>query len=135
MMRVIVLILAIFFSVGATGEVVVVSAKDSEIIELSQSKLKRLYLGKVDKIHGRQVNVYIIDNEKLHHQFIHDYMDIHPRQFARIWLKSVFTGKVKMLTKLSDTEELILKLKKDSRALGYIYKKDLTSDLQIVDVK
>ncbi len=129
-----ILIICICFASVSGGEIVIVASKESPFSTMSKAELKKLYIGKQTTIQNSFTHPTLQKSKPIHKKFLKLFLKMNARQFARTWQKLVFTGKAQMPKKLNSDKELLEYLNKNSDAIGYMDKTNITSAVKIIKV-
>ena len=128
-----VLLMWLGISISYAGTVVIVnpSVKTKEI---STQMLGRIYAMQIKNWNdGQPVKVFTFpSNSKFHHQFVITQMKIQPHQLERFWNRLIFTGTDRTPAVVSNTQEMIQKVKQTPGAIGYVSDSDVTSDVKVL---
>lgn len=117
-----ILILALFtvLPASAVGEVVVVTGADSKVENVSGVELRRLWLGKSDKVNGQQAEPIDTDDGK--EEFCEKYLGKTFKQVKKYFIKEGLKGGATPPRKVKDTEELMKELSSNPAAIGFLDK-------------
>ncbi|MFV1982707.1 MAG: hypothetical protein ACC657_04140 [Thiohalomonadales bacterium] len=126
--------LSFIFSSDSYADIIIITNENSPINEISETKLKKLWLGKTKKIKsiGR---IYIIDlpeNNTETRIFYKNIINKKPKQVKAYWAKISFIGKG-FPPKVVEDDSAVIKwvLEKNNR-IGYINSKSKTKNIKIL---
>jgi hypothetical protein len=118
----------------AQNVVLVVSSK-SNLNEIKESELKSFFMGRTTELKKQSFKPTLLSKQKLHQEFVENYLHETPRKFSQKWQKLIFTGRAIKPEVYESEEEFILALQGDSTLIGYILDTKLTEDIKVVVVK
>jgi len=128
-----VLLMWLGISISYAGTVVIVnpSVKTQEI---STQMLGRIYAMQIKNWNdGQPVKVFTFpSNSKFHHQFVITQMKLQPHLLERLWNRLIFTGTGRTPTVVSNSQEMIQKVKQTPGAIGYVTDSDVTSNVNVL---
>lgn len=126
MKRVIPFIFFFYPLIVATGvvqsaEYVLIVNKDNPISSLTRSEVKKIFLGKKNYWpDGQRIDVLLLKNSDVHHDFVYEVLNKSPRQLSMYWKQVLFSGAGIPPKTFTDPESLKALVASDPKAIGYI---------------
>ena len=130
MKKLIIFLLSITFLQAENIAVVVSNSFDAT--ELSKSQIKRIFLAKTNRVNSTKVKVVELKNTSYKKEFYKQVSGKSQSQLRSYWTTLIFTGKAQPPKQLQDMQELIEKMKADSRIITYIPVSKITKDMKVL---
>jgi ABC-type phosphate transport system substrate-binding protein len=112
---------------------VIVTNKNSDLVNIDDNKLKKIYLKKIKYID--EIKVKAVDNKMLKSHFDKTVLKKSKSQIKAYWAKMIFSGRAKPHITLKNDKEVINKIKNsDKNTIGYILQKSITKDIKVLKV-
>ena len=137
-MRLIIRILLFLIVVGgwtlesAAAEIAVIVSKDLDLASLSQSDIKRVFLGKKRKLAGKKVKLVDLKNSDISARFYADIIGKSGASLRKYRAKLIFTGRGRAPKEVSTPSEVKSFVSSESGAIGYIPASDLDASVKAV---
>lgn len=122
-----------FMSTLAYAEVsVIVNAANADSID--KKLVKRIYLGKVKNFpSGSKIKVISLgDSDAATEQFRQSALKKSNSQYKSYWSKIAFTGKGTPPSEVNSADEMIIEIKKNPNAIGFVDSSNVTSDVKVI---
>lgn len=85
---------------------------------------------------GSPITVYVLqDDDPLHKKFCKQRLNVFPDQIRKAWDKLVFSGTGQAPMLLENKEEMLKKVSETRGAVGYLSGKDLTANVEILEIE
>lgn len=129
---------SVFFGVNRAfaGEVAIICHPDTPESALSQSDIKKIFLGRKTRWSNNQkIHFAVMKGSDFHETFLKTYIGKTPSQFDVYWKKMVFTGKGGLPKSFSSTEDMIQYAADTPGAIGYVPEGLATESIKSLSVK
>lgn len=125
----------LFMPIMVSGEIVVIVHADSEITDVSQRDVKRLFLGKSQKLPGgaSKMMVFNLPRESdLRTEFENKVLMKTQQQLRSYWVGMVFSGKATPPMVVDGEDDVIRRVLSHPNGIGYIDRKHLDNSVKAV---
>lgn len=121
----------------AWAEVVVVTAGDSPVRELTSTQLADIYLGRLTRLPDGRPVVPIDQGEqsRVYEIFYQQYLGRSPAQIRSHWSRLIFTGRGQPPKSVANEAALAEALKQNLNAIGYMEADALPEGLRVIDIE
>lgn len=118
---VITFITSVCFSTLSQAEVLVIVNESSALTTVKYKELRRLYLGKSDRIGGQRFEtVNLPDKSNTKVEFDHFVLNKNADKMQSYWAKRIFAGKGHPGETLSDDDAVVQWVSKSTGRIGYV---------------
>ena len=132
-MRTIITALLICFCSAVYSQTVVVVPTDSMVKSLSDLDVANIFLARTNRYPNGEKSIPIeLKNDILREMFYQNISGKTPKQLTAYWTTLVFTGKGRPPKGYMTNNELMHKFEMDSRAITYLDKAHVTSNMRVV---
>lgn len=134
-MKNLILIIGLLISFVQSEEIILVASEEFKLSALSQSEVKRLYLGKstnIDNVEIQAINQE--QNASITSEFLEQYLGMNRQKYIKWWLKQQIIGRARPLKIYKSDEEIIEFILEDKQAIGYIYKSQFKPGLKVITI-
>ena len=125
----------VFIFVSWADEISVIGNKDVVVNSLNINEIRSIFLGEKIKWDNDQKIIFVILKNKIHEDFLGQYIGTAPAQYRNYWRKMVFTGKSRSPRAFKSTEKLIDYISGTSGSIGYIHPDDYNDKVKIISVE
>lgn len=121
----------------AWAEVVVVTAGDSPVRELTSTQLADIYLGRLTRLPDGRPVVPIDQGEqsRVYEIFYQQYLGRSPAQIRSHWSRLIFTGRGQPPKSVANEAAMAEALKQNLNAIGYMEADALPEGLRVIDIE
>ena len=137
-MKYIIIFLMVVFFMGNSvhAEVLFIANKSVNEKNMSSREIKDIFLGKKKKwSDNTKIHFVILDNEKLHNDFLKTYIKKTTKQYDAYWKNMLFTGKGSPPKEFETTRELIEYVTATEGAIGYIDSSSIAANVNTISVE
>ncbi len=130
-------LLFIIDSVHASGHYQIVIHPDVKEESVSANLLRAIFSMRVKNWpNGMLIKVFVLaDEDHLHHDFSKDKLNVFPYQLRQVWDRLVFSGTGQAPTKVSSSDEMLVKVVNTPGAVGYIETAYINDNIHILQIK
>lgn len=124
---------ATFASDEAMADIVLVTAGDGPIAQISREEAEQLYLGRLSALRdGTPVRLLDLPAGEIRDDFYLRLLGKNSIQTRAYWSRMVFTGRARPPREVADETELRALMTRDPNLIGYIAEGAQTSDLRVL---
>lgn len=124
---------AIFASNEAMADIVLVTAADGPIVQISREEAEQLYLGRLSALRdGTPVRLLDLPAGETRDDFYLRLLGKNSIQTRAYWSRMVFTGRARPPREVADEAELRALMSRDPNLIGYLAEGARTSDLRVL---
>ena len=129
-----VLAISVVTSMAQAAEVAVIVSASSELTEMSEKQLKKLYLGKLKTLpNGTEAKIY--DYDKTSEEFDTFYKKVVKKTGNKLnayWARKVFTGTGAPPEEKSTSEAMLEAVASDDGAIGFIPSGSVSDSVRVI---
>lgn len=134
--RLILLLLLLVVPVlAAADEIAVIVNKNNPVTTLSQSIIKKIFLGKKTFwSDGHRIDVYLQNENQLHRAFTKSTLNKSARQFKMYWRRELYSGTGLPPQQLPDDQSVKAAISSNPSAIGYINSRNLDDNVKEIRI-
>lgn len=124
---------AFFASGEAMADIVLVTAADGPIVQISREEAEQLFLGRLSALRdGTPVRLLDLPTGAIRDDFYLKLIGKNSIQTRAYWSRMVFTGRARPPREVADEAELRALMARDANLIGYVAESELTPDLRVL---
>lgn len=117
----------------AMADIVLVTAADGPIVQISREEAEQLYLGRLSALRdGTPVRLLDLPAGETRDDFYLRLLGKNSIQTRAYWSRMVFTGRARPPREVADEAELRALMSRDPNLIGYLAEGARTSDLRVL---
>lgn len=117
----------------AMADIVLVTAADGPIVQISREEAEQLYLGRLSALRdGTPVRLLDLPAGEIRDAFYLRLLGKNSIQTRAYWSRMVFTGRARPPREVADEAELRALMSRDPNLIGYLAEGARTSDLRVL---
>lgn len=125
--------IAVIASDEAMADIVLVTAADGPIVQISREEAEQLYLGRLSALRdGTPVRLLDLPAGEIRDDFYLRLLGKNSIQTRAYWSRMVFTGRARPPREVADEIELRALMSRDPNLIGYLAEGAGTSDLRVL---
>lgn len=124
---------ALLAASAAMADIVLVTALNGPITQVSREEAEQLYLGRLSALRdGTPVRLLDLPAGEIRDHFYARLLGKNSIQTRAYWSRMVFTGRARPPREVADEAELRALMVRDANLIGYIAEEQLTPDLRVL---